>query len=102
MSNGQRATGNGQQFSDAQIPYILFTVKDRGRGIPEDKLELIFEQFEQVDVSDSCQKGGTGLGLAICKKIVQQHGGQIWVESCLGEGSTFYFTLPLRRKDEHN
>lgn len=102
LANEQWATGKGQQFSDAQIPYILFTVKDRGRGIPEDKLELIFEQFEQVDVSDSCQKGGTGLGLAICKKIVQQHGGQIWVESCLGEGSTFYFTLPLRRKDEHN
>ncbi|WP_416666530.1 PAS domain S-box protein [Egbenema bharatensis] len=76
-------------------PHVLFSIQDRGRGIPADKLESIFEQFQQVDVSDSRQKGGTGLGLAICKSIVQQHGGQIWVESSLGEGSTFYFTLPL-------
>jgi PAS domain S-box-containing protein len=89
-------------LSDPQTPFILFTVKDRGRGIPEDKLEIIFEQFQQVDVSDSRKKGGTGLGLAICKKIVQQHGGQIWVESSLGKGSTFYFTLPLKIKDEND
>lgn len=83
-------------------PCILFTVKDQGRGIPQDKLELIFEQFQQVDVSDSHIKGGTGLGLAICKKIVQQHGGQIWAESNWGEGSTFYFALPLTKEDEIN
>ncbi|MGF1569151.1 MAG: PAS domain S-box protein [Nodosilinea sp.] len=77
------------------LPSLLLTVKDQGRGIPEDKLDLIFEQFQQVDVSDARQKGGTGLGLAICKKIVRQHGGQIWVESQLGQGSTFYVALPL-------
>ncbi|MGC8452243.1 MAG: ATP-binding protein, partial [Cylindrospermopsis raciborskii] len=59
-----------------------------------DKLESIFERFEQVDVSDSRQKGGTGLGLAICKNIVEKHQGKIWVESILNIGSTFYFTLP--------
>jgi PAS domain S-box-containing protein len=74
---------------------ILFSITDQGRGIPAEKLELIFEQFQQVDVSDSREKGGTGLGLAICKNIVQQHGGQIWAESTLGKGSTFYFTLPV-------
>ncbi|MCP2728716.1 GAF domain-containing protein [Limnofasciculus baicalensis] len=74
---------------------VLFSVKDRGRGIPPDKLETIFGQFQQVDASDSRQKGGTGLGLAICRSIIQQHSGKIWVESVLGEGSTFYFTLPL-------
>jgi signal transduction histidine kinase len=73
----------------------LFTVKDQGRGIPTDKIESIFERFHQVDASDSRKKGGTGLGLAICRSIVQQHGGRIWVESTLGEGSTFYFTLPV-------
>jgi len=73
---------------------ILFTVKDRGRGIPEDKIESIFERFHQVDASDSRKKGGTGLGLAICRSIIQQHGGRIWAESVLGEGSSFYFTLP--------
>lgn len=82
--------------------HILFTVKDQGRGIPEGKFEVIFEQFQQVDVSDSRKKGGTGLGLAICKKIVQQHHGQIWVESCLGKGSTFYFTLPAQGKQDND
>ncbi|PLZ75984.1 response regulator, partial [Fischerella thermalis] len=75
--------------------HILFTVRDTGRGIPSDKLESIFERFQQVDSSDSRNHEGTGLGLAICKSIVQQHGGEIWVDSQLNEGSTFYFTLPV-------
>ncbi|WP_315788733.1 response regulator [Fischerella sp. JS2] len=75
--------------------HILFKVRDTGRGIPSDKLESIFERFQQVDSSDSRNHEGTGLGLAICKSIVQQHGGQIWVDSQLGEGSTFYLTLPI-------
>jgi len=74
---------------------ILFTVKDQGRGIPADKLDSIFERFQQVDSSDSRNHEGTGLGLAICRSIVQQHDGEIWVESALGQGSTFYFTIPL-------
>ncbi|MGV2826636.1 PAS domain S-box protein [Myxosarcina sp. GI1(2024)] len=74
---------------------ILFQVKDCGQGIPADKLLTIFDRFQQVNASDSRQKGGTGLGLAICKSIVEQHGGRIWVESELGRGSTFFFTLPL-------
>jgi len=84
-----------RHFSSLPMPCLLFSVTDQGRGIPEDKLEIIFEQFQQVDVSDSRKKGGTGLGLAICRNIVQQHGGQIWAESRVGEGSTFYFALPL-------
>jgi hypothetical protein len=74
---------------------MLFEVKDRGRGIPRDKLGVIFERFQQVDASDRREKGGSGLGLAICRSIVDQHGGRIWVESQLGQGSSFYFTLPL-------
>ncbi|MBL1199056.1 MAG: response regulator [Nostoc sp. ZfuVER08] len=76
---------------------VLLKVKDAGRGIPADKLESIFERFQQVDSSDSRNHDGTGLGLAICKSIMQQHGGRIWAESVLGEGSTFYITLPLIR-----
>ncbi|GAA6623835.1 PAS domain-containing protein [Scytonema sp. NUACC26] len=73
---------------------VLFKVQDWGRGIPQDKLEVIFRRFQQVDASDSRQKGGTGLGLAICHAIVQQHGGRIWAESVLGQGSVFNFTVP--------
>ncbi|BAZ43859.1 PAS/PAC sensor hybrid histidine kinase [Chondrocystis sp. NIES-4102] len=73
---------------------ILFTVKDQGRGIPKGKIDTIFERFQQVDASDSRDKGGTGLGLAICRQIVEQHQGKIWVESVYGQGCTFYFTIP--------
>lgn len=78
-----------------QSDMMLFQVRDSGRGIPANKLETIFERFQQVDASDSRQKGGTGLGLAICRSIIEQHGGKIWAESTLGKGSTFCFTLPL-------
>jgi PAS domain S-box-containing protein len=74
---------------------VLFQVRDRGRGIPAHKKETIFGRFQQVNSSDDRQIGGTGLGLAISRTIVQQHGGQIWVESIEGEGSTLYFTLPI-------
>lgn len=76
---------------------ICLKVQDQGRGIPSEKLETIFERFQQVDASDSRDYGGTGLGLAICRSIVDQHGGKIWVESILGQGSTFYVTLPLAK-----
>ncbi len=74
----------------------LIEVKDQGRGIPEDKLQQIFERFKQVDASDSRAMGGTGLGLAICRSIITQHGGTIWATSRLGEGSVFHFTLPTQ------
>jgi PAS domain S-box-containing protein len=72
---------------------VLFQVADEGRGIPADKQDTIFERFQQVDASDSREKGGTGLGLAICRTIVENHDGRIWVESVPGEGSTFSFAL---------
>ncbi|MBE9046214.1 PAS domain S-box protein [Pleurocapsales cyanobacterium LEGE 10410] len=80
---------------DNNTNQVVFQVRDRGRGIPESKLESIFGRFQQVDASDSRKKGGTGLGLAICRSIVQHHDGQIWAESTMGEGSSFFFTLPL-------
>lgn len=75
---------------------VTLSVIDEGRGIPADKLESIFDRFQQVDASDSRQKGGTGLGLAICRTIVQQHGGRIWAEQNNGRGATFRFFLPER------
>jgi two-component system, OmpR family, sensor histidine kinase VicK len=80
---------------DAVPIEILFQVRDEGQGIPDNKLETIFERFQQVDSSDSRKKGGTGLGLTICRKIIEQHGGKIWVDSTLGVGSIFSFTLPV-------
>lgn len=96
---------NAIKFSPAESEIMIqvqaidhaarFSIKDQGCGIPVENLESIFEQFQQVDASVSRQKGGTGLGLAICQRIVQQHQGQIWVESEVGKGSEFYFTLPI-------
>jgi PAS domain S-box-containing protein len=80
-------------------PVVKFMVQDQGRGIPANYLETIFERFQQVDASDAREKGGTGLGLAICQNIVEQHGGRIWVESVLEQGSTFYFTIPIQACD---
>jgi len=79
--------------------WVQFSVQDQGRGIPDAHLESIFERFQQVDTSDSREKSGTGLGLAICRNIIHQHGGCIWAESDLGQGSTFYFTLPTVDKE---
>ena len=82
-------------YRSSPTAMALFCVQDHGQGIPSDKLNSIFERFQQVDSSDSRKKGGTGLGLTICRKIVEQHGGQIWAESQKGMGSRFYFTVPL-------
>jgi PAS domain S-box-containing protein len=100
VGSGEWGQGRGRNISSPSplpppSPQILFQVKDQGRGIPRDKLETIFERFQQVDASDSRKKGGTGLGLAICRSIIGHHDGQIWAESILGEGSTFYISLPV-------
>jgi signal transduction histidine kinase len=75
---------------------FLVAVSDTGPGISEEDQEKIFEEFQQADSSSTKQKGGTGLGLSIARQIIAMHGGRIWVESSLGNGSTFWFTLPVR------
>jgi signal transduction histidine kinase len=80
------ATANGE---------LAVSVADTGSGIPAADLESIFEEFRQAEGSLAQKKGGTGLGLAIAKKIVEMHGGKIWVESEVGKGSKFTFTLPI-------
>ncbi len=77
---------------------IEFSIEDNGIGIPKEDLPRVFERFYRVDKGRSQELGGTGLGLSIVKHLVQAHGGRVWVESQLGKGSTFYFTLPKHAK----
>ncbi|PJF29185.1 MAG: hypothetical protein CUN52_09650, partial [Phototrophicales bacterium] len=74
---------------------VTVAVKDTGVGIAKDKLHTVFERFSQVDGSSTRRAGGTGLGLTITKQLVELHNGEIFVESELGSGSTFWFTLPI-------
>ena len=75
---------------------LVYGVSDTGIGIPKNELENIFREFQQVDTAITREFSGSGLGLNITKKFVEMHGGRIWVESELGKGSTFFFTVPLR------
>ena len=81
---------------------VAVRVVDRGRGVPPEQVEDVFERFHQVEVSDARDKGGTGLGLAICKSIVEEHGGRIWMEATPGGGATCAFTIPLGQRIQAN
>ena len=97
VSNAAKFTTEGYIHVEASADagFVTISVADSGIGIPADKIETIFEAFTQADASPSRKYGGTGLGLSISKSFVELHGGQMWVESELDHGSTFYFTLPI-------
>ena len=100
LSNAFKFTSDGGQVSimaSQKDDHILHEIRDTGMGIPEDKLQKIFEEFYQIEGG---KYGGTGLGLAIAKRVIEEHGGKIWVESQLGKGSIFYFTLPIFKGNE--
>ncbi|MCB1158469.1 MAG: response regulator, partial [Leptospiraceae bacterium] len=82
--------------------FLTVYVQDTGIGIPRERIDSIFQTFEQVDASIERKYGGTGLGLAVTRKLIELHGGKIWAESELGIGSTFYFTLPLTQNLDSN
>jgi two-component system phosphate regulon sensor histidine kinase PhoR len=97
LDNALQYTPSGGQIevkARANGHNIVFTVTDTGIGIPESDLERIFERFYRVDAARSREAGGTGLGLAIARHIVDAHGGRIWVESAVGQGSRFHFSIP--------
>jgi signal transduction histidine kinase len=99
----QNLIGNGVKFHREDSPHIhisaeqqekewIFSIRDNGMGIAQEDIKRIFDIYERLHSSREYQ--GNGIGLAICKKIVENHGGRIWVESELGKGSTFFFSLP--------
>jgi signal transduction histidine kinase len=98
IGNAIKFTNEGEVKVEATVSNetFLVSVSDTGPGLAEADQKKIFEEFHQADGSSTRAKGGTGLGLSISKKIVEMHGGRIWVESTLGKGSTFRFTLPVR------
>lgn len=108
IGNAVKFTENGSievkvsQIQEQGDERLLVEVHDTGIGIPDDKLDAIFESFEQADSSTTRRFGGTGLGLSISSQLVQLMGGRIWVESKAGEGSRFYFTTRLLPADSRS
>ena len=101
-NNAIKFTTNGEilivcklERKEEKSVVLHFSVSDTGIGIPQDKLKVIFDSFRQADGTTTRKFGGTGLGLAICKQLTTMMGGRIWVESRLGKGSTFHFTVRL-------
>ena len=88
--------GRVEIAADLDGDLLRYRVRDTGVGIPADRLDAVFAEFRQADPTVAAEFGGTGLGLSITKKFVEMHGGRIWVESEVGKGSTFAFTIPLR------
>jgi signal transduction histidine kinase len=97
VGNAIKFTDTGEVAIRTSVANGSFTVavRDTGPGIADQDQAKIFEEFQQADSSTTKQKGGTGLGLAIAKRIIEMHGGRLWVESKVGEGATFSFTVPV-------
>ena len=98
LDNARQYTLPGGEIvlsAEARESDVVFTVSDTGIGIPQADQSRIFERFYRVDAARSREAGGTGLGLAIAKHLVEAQGGRIWVESEIGKGSRFHFSVPI-------
>ncbi len=103
LSNAVKYSPNGGEIRVAARDtgqFVEISVSDQGIGIPPDKIDKIFERFYRMDDRDTREAGGTGIGLYLTRHLVMAHGGKIWVESEVGKGSTFYFTLPKEIPEE--
>jgi signal transduction histidine kinase len=99
LSNAIKFTSEGGRIEVGAVPkdgFVEVSVSDTGVGIAPEDQEAVFEEFRQVGTAEK-KAEGTGLGLTLCRKFIELHGGKIWVKSELGAGSTFTFTVPLRR-----
>ncbi|MCK4449863.1 MAG: sensor histidine kinase, partial [Anaerolineae bacterium] len=97
IENAVKCSDHGTPITlgvERQGDQVVFSVADQGIGIPPEHMDRIFERFYRVE-GKRCRDAGTGLGLAICKRIVEAHGGRMWVESTPGVGSSFYFSTPV-------
>jgi len=106
IGNAIKFTERGHVSLNLQMSHnnLLVSIEDTGIGIKEENIPIVFEQFRQIDGNLNRSVGGTGLGMPITKKLVELHGGEIWIESTVGKGSTFWFTIPnaqyvRRRRD---
>jgi signal transduction histidine kinase len=99
INNASKFTDQGTIRVDTrrEKEFVRVTVSDTGCGMAPGEIPKVFEKFEQLKNARERKTGGTGLGLSIAKEIVLAHGGQIWVESELGRGSSFHFTLPVQK-----
>jgi signal transduction histidine kinase/CheY-like chemotaxis protein len=104
--NAVKFTAHGEIVLEAKVEHregdhctLLFSVRDTGIGIPKEKQDLLFQSYAQMDASTARTHGGTGLGLSISKKLAELMGGRMWVESDLGQGSTFFFTIETQAID---
>jgi signal transduction histidine kinase len=105
LNNAVKYSSEGTEvsvFCEQKGRELMVSVRDQGVGIAPEEQVMIFERFYQVTLPEEGKPSGAGLGLAICKRIVEAHGGRIWVESVLGQGSTFKFTLPLAAERDNN
>jgi signal transduction histidine kinase len=102
LSNAAKFTDAGSitmrvgKISKNEQEFICFSVKDTGIGIAPEDMDKVFEAFRQIDSSVARRAEGTGLGMPISYRLISLHGGELWVESQVGRGSTFSFTIPLQ------
>lgn len=105
LNNASKYSPEGSKITvraEEKAGEVLISITDQGIGISPDEINKIFDRFYRIEQRLQKDPGGLGLGLSLCKALVEAHGGKIWVESQVGKGSTFYFTLPLKLKSSKN